>query len=70
LIRRRPCVSPKQLAERRLPQRLRSPILAVTDEIINDGRVSESRDVAQIREIVFGDLAQNAAHDLAGAGLG
>src|SRR5882762_8849452 len=42
---------------------------AVVDEIIDDGRVGEGRDIAQLVVLVGGDLAQDAAHDLAGAGL-
>src|SRR5712671_1837010 len=42
---------------------------AVVDEIVDDGRVGQGRDVAQLAVLVGGDLAQDAAHDLAGAGL-
>ena len=45
-------------------------ILTVVDQILHDGRVGERRGVAEIGKIVLGDLAQDAAHDLAGAGLG
>jgi hypothetical protein len=44
-------------------------VLAVGDEILDDGRVGQRRSVAQCPEIVFGDLAQDAAHDLARSGL-
>ena len=44
-------------------------ILAVGDEILDDRRVGQRRDVAECAELVLSDLAQDAAHDLAGAGL-
>ena len=44
-------------------------VLAVVDQVVDHGRVGERRGVAEVGEIVLGDLAQDAAHDLAGAGL-
>src|SRR5258708_15824854 len=43
---------------------------AVLHQILDHARIGESRGVAEIAEIVLGDLAQDAAHDLAGARLG
>jgi hypothetical protein len=57
--------------QRRLPS---SPanliVLPVLDQVIDDARIGQRRGVAQREEIVLGDLAQDAAHDLARAGLG
>gem|GEM_PF-4032660 len=39
------------------------------DQVIDDGGIGERRGVTQRAEIVFGDLAQDTAHDLAGAGF-
>jgi hypothetical protein len=44
-------------------------VLAVFDQIVDHARVSQGRSVAQRAEIILGNLAQDAAHDLAGAGL-
>ena len=46
------------------------PIHAVADQVGHDARLGERRGVAEIGEIVLGDLAQDPAHDLAGARLG
>ena len=45
-------------------------VLPVGDQVVDDGRIGEGRGVAERAELVLGDLAQDAAHDLAGAGLG
>src|SRR2546430_1114869 len=42
-------------------------VLPVVDEVVDHGRIGERRGVAQRAVIVLGDLAQDAAHDLAGA---
>ena len=42
---------------------------AVLDEIVDHRRIGQRRGVAEVGEIVLGDLAQDAPHDLAGAGL-
>src|SRR6266566_1838527 len=39
------------------------------DEVVHDGRIGQGRGVAKIAEFVFGDLAQDTTHDLAGARL-
>lgn len=39
-------------------------ILAVRNQLFDDRRVGESRDIAEIGKIIFGDFAQDAAHDL------
>src|SRR3984957_2406350 len=44
-------------------------ILTVVDQIVDHGRIGERRGVAEIAEFVLGDLAQEAAHDLARACL-
>src|SRR5688572_22690410 len=38
-------------------------VLAVRDEVVDDGGVGQRRSVAEIAELVLGDLAQDAAHD-------
>src|SRR5215467_7609772 len=43
---------------------------AVLYQILDNGGIGERRGVAQMLEVVLGDLAQDAAHDLAGARLG
>ena len=43
---------------------------AVLDEIVHHRRISQRRGVAQVVQLVGRDLAQDAAHDLAGTGLG
>ena len=40
------------------------------DEGVDDGGVGEGGDVADLVGLVFGDFAEDAAHDFAGAGLG
>src|SRR5690606_20417022 len=45
------------------------PVHAVADEVVDHRRVGQRRGVPQRAEVVLGDLAQNAAHDLARAGL-
>src|SRR5688572_28726217 len=40
------------------------------EELIDDGRVGQGRDIAEPGRLPLGDLAQDAAHDLAGTGLG
>src|SRR5271167_4768975 len=45
-------------------------ILAVVDEVAYHGRLGQRRGVTEIAVLVLGDLAQDAPHDLAGAGLG
>jgi hypothetical protein len=44
-------------------------VLAVLDQIVDHGRVRQRRGIAETARLVLGDLAQDAAHDLAGAGL-
>src|SRR5262245_13170839 len=44
-------------------------VLTVLDEIANHRGIGERRGVAKARGIILGDLAQDAAHDLAGARL-
>ena len=43
----------------------RAAILPIVDKLLDDGRIGQRRDVAEIAEIVLGDLAQDAPHDLA-----
>ena len=45
-------------------------VLPVLNEVVDHGGIGQRRGVAEIGEIVLGDLAQDAAHDLAGARLG
>src|SRR5690606_41341255 len=45
-------------------------VLPVFDQFIDHTRISERRGIAQRAELILGHLAQNAAHDLARAGLG
>src|SRR6202000_683175 len=42
----------------------------VPHQVIHHARIGERRRVAEVGRVAFGDLAQDAAHDLAGAGLG
>ena len=42
---------------------------AVVDQIVDDARVGQGRDVAQLAGLVLRDFPEDAAHDLAGAGL-
>src|SRR5690348_15691192 len=44
-------------------------VLAVRDQVVDNSRIGKRRGVAQRAEVVLGDFAQDAAHDLAGAGL-
>src|SRR3984957_4584387 len=44
-------------------------VLAMSHQIVDHGGVRQRRGVAEASRFVFGDLAQDAAHDLAGAGL-
>src|ERR1700687_5641915 len=44
-------------------------VLAVLHEILDHGGIGQRRGVAEATRFVFGDLAQDAAHDLAGAGF-
>ena len=46
------------------------PVLAIVDQAVDDTGIGQGGGVAQIGEIVFGDFAQDAAHDLAGSGFG
>ena len=46
------------------------PVLPVLDQIIDHGGFGQRRGVTQRAEFVLGDLAQDAAHDLARTGLG
>src|SRR5579871_352636 len=48
----------------------RPPVLAVLHEVVDHGGIGQGRGVAERARLVLGDLAQDAAHDLAGAGLG
>src|SRR5437660_4620569 len=45
-------------------------VLPVLHQVIDHAGISERRGVAERAVIVLGDLAQDAAHDLARAGLG
>src|SRR5262249_266928 len=51
------------------PLSVRLLVLPVADEVVDHGRVAERRGVAEIAVLVFGDLAQNSAHDLSRARL-
>ena len=44
-------------------------VLTVIDEVVDDAWVGQCRGVAEVGEFILRDLAQDAAHDLAGAGL-
>ena len=63
------------LASRLLEPRVRQHVeniyalVRVADEIVDHRRVGERRGVAEIAVLVFGDLAQNPAHDLSRARL-
>src|SRR2546427_72054 len=46
-----------------------SRLRAILDEILNHRRIGQCGGVAEIAEFVLRDLAQDAAHDLAGACL-
>jgi cyclopropane-fatty-acyl-phospholipid synthase len=58
---RRP-LSPGGLKRSRLSA---PPVLPVDDEVVDDGRIGQRRGIAECAEIVLGDLAQDAPHDLA-----
>ena len=45
------------------------PVLTVLHQIVYHCGIRERRCVAEITEIVLGDLAQDAAHDFAGPGF-
>src|ERR1019366_1755271 len=45
-------------------------VLAMLDQIVDHGGIRQRRGIAEASRLVLGDLAQDAAHDLAGAGLG
>ncbi len=45
-------------------------VLPVLHEVVDHGRIGRGRGVAEAGRFVLGDLAQDAAHDLAGARLG
>src|SRR5688572_9345830 len=45
-------------------------ILPVGDQIVDDSWIGKRRCIAERAEVVLGNLAQDAAHDLARAGLG
>jgi phosphoribosylanthranilate isomerase len=45
-------------------------LLTPADQGLDDVRIGEGGGVADLIDLVFGDLAQNAAHDFAGASLG
>src|SRR5690348_18099738 len=51
-------------------RRGRFAVLAVLDEVIDHGGISQGRGVAEARRLVLGDLAQDSAHDLARARFG
>jgi hypothetical protein len=42
----------------------------VLDNLLNDGRVGQGGDVAQIVRLVCRDLAENSPHDFAGTSFG
>ena len=41
----------------------------IAHQVVDHRRIGQRRGVAEVGEIVLGDLAQDPAHDLAGAGL-
>ena len=43
---------------------------SICQQIVNYAGVGEGGGIAEVRDVVFADLAQDAAHDLARAGLG
>ena len=45
-------------------------VLPVLDQILHHRRFGQGRGITQVGEIILGDLAQDAAHDLARARLG
>ena len=44
--------------------------LPIGEEVVDHGGVREGGGVAEVRRVVFGDLAEDAAHDFAGPGFG
>src|SRR6201991_3178402 len=44
-------------------------VLPMRHQILYHGRIRQGRSIAEAARFVLGDLAQDAAHDLAGAGL-
>src|SRR5436190_20338046 len=44
-------------------------VLAVLDEVVDDSGIRQRRGIAEAARLVLGDLAQDPAHDLAGACL-
>src|SRR5262245_42119409 len=52
-----------------LPSRARPSVLPILHQVIHHRRVGQRRGIAERAVFVLGDLAQDAAHDLAGAGL-
>src|SRR5438094_4311762 len=63
------CSSPAGNCGRRWDKRLLA-VHPVVDELLDDSGIGKGRHIAQGIVLVGGDLAQNAPHDLAGAGLG
>jgi len=62
---------PRRTAPRATTKAMRcSAVLAVGDEVVDHGGVGEGGRITQGAELVFGDLAEDTPHDLAGAGLG
>ncbi len=59
-------IAPREKLARPYPLRF----CRLLDEVVDHGGVGEGRGVAEAAELVLGDLAQDAAHDLAGARLG
>src|SRR5690606_37097782 len=52
------------------PAWLTSAVLPVVDQVANHAGIRQGGGIAERAVVVLGDLAQDAAHDLAGAGLG
>src|SRR5690554_86149 len=77
-IASRNCQKMKRKRRRLRARRLRTawktnrclPVLPILHQISDHGRIGQGGSVAQRVEVVLGDLAQDAAHDLAAAGLG
>ena len=42
----------------------------ISDDLFHDGGLGQRRDVAKLVFVVGGNLAEDAAHDFAGTGLG
>src|SRR6266700_1509256 len=68
---RRAAQHPGNDTGRRLPQLGRCVllVLAVLHQIVDHGGIRQRRGVAEASRFVLGDLAQDAAHDLAGTGF-